>query len=400
MVKRLALHISRQPERVLRTAHPWLFEGAIERQNQEGAAGDLAVVFDHRNRFLAIGLYDPDSPIRVRVLQHHTPATIDAAWFADRIAAAVARRAPLATSMTDGYRLIHGENDGLPGLIVDRYADTLVIKLYSAAWVPHLDAVLAGLERAQPAARAVLRLSRQMQGVAHHLTDGQIMTGPPLDEPLIFRENGLRFYADVIHGHKTGFFFDQRDNRALAATFAPGRQVLDVFAYAGAFSLYAAAAGARGVLSVDVSAPALADAERNFALNRDHAGVAGAAHTTLVADAFAGLRQLKADRRQFELVIVDPPAFAKRGDEVARALAAYGQLTALALALLAPGGVFVMASCSSRVNADSFFAQVEEVAQAAGHRLEVLHRTGHALDHPIGFAEGAYLNCLFARLLR
>ncbi|GAB4521980.1 MAG: 23S rRNA (cytosine(2499)-C(5))-methyltransferase [Anaerolineae bacterium] len=398
-MKRLALHVTRHAERALREGHPWLFDQSITKQNQDGQPGDLAVIFDHKNRFLAIGLYDPVSPIRVKVLHHTTSTQINRAWFIEKIAQAVLRRAPLMESETNGYRLIHGENDGLPGLVVDRYADTLVIKLYSAAWIPHVDDVIVGLQAAQPHHRLVLRLNRQMQQAPelnNGLVDGQILTGDPLDEPIVIQENGLRFYADVVHGHKTGFFFDQRDNRAFAGKLARGRRVLDVYAYAGAFSLYAASGGAQQVLSLDISAPALVDAQKNFALNQEHPAVAAAQHDILVADAFEGLRQLHTEGRSFNMVIVDPPSFAKSAEEVDRALVAYRQLTELALNVLEPQGVFVMASCSSRVSAEVFFHTVHGAASQAGRLLMEQRRTAHALDHPIGFPEGAYLKCLFA----
>ena len=211
-----------------------------------------------------------------------------------------------------------------------------------------------------------------------------------------FSENGLRFEADVLRGQKTGFFFDQRDNRARAGKLAAGKRTLNVFAYTGGFSLYAARGGAPEVLSIDSSAPALAAAERNFALNRDLPAVAACRHTILAADAFDALADLRGRGERFELVIVDPPAFAKREDEVAGALQSYGRLTELALGVLAPGGTLVMASCSSRVSAPDFFATVHRAAAHAGRPLAEIDRTGHAIDHPIRFPEGAYLKCLFA----
>ena len=218
--RRIAIHVTPAAERALRAGHPWVFDRAIRSQSHEGRPGDLAVVFDAKRRFLAIGLYDPGSPIRVRVLQAREPAAIDRAWFAARLRAAADIRRPLALTGTDGCRLVHGENDGLPGLIVDRYAATLVLKLYSAAWLPHLAAVLAGLETLQTASqlpfeRVVLRYSRNLEALLapHGFTDGQVLAGPALDGPVVFQENGLRFAADLAHGHKTGFFFDQRENR-------------------------------------------------------------------------------------------------------------------------------------------------------------------------------------------
>ncbi len=394
--KRLALHVRPGVEAVLHSGHPWLFDQAITRQSHEGQAGDLAVLFDRKKRFLAIGLYDPYSPIRVKILQHNQPAEINQSWFHDKLAAAARIRQPLPETQTNGYRLVHGENDGLPGMIIDRYADTLVVKLYTAAWFPHLSDVLSALLQVQPAERIVLRLSRAAQNQpGFGLFDGQILVGDPLDQSLIFEENGLRFLADVVKGHKTGFFFDHRDNRAQVGQLARGN-VLDVFAYSGAFSLYAARGGADTILSTDVSAPALQTVQANFALNRDDPAIAQAGHEIMEGDAFETMRGLKAKGRLFDMIIVDPPSFAKSSAEIPGALESYAKLTRLALGTLRKGGMLVIASCSSRVSADDFYRTVFAAADQTGRRLSEYKRSGHALDHPIGFAEGAYLKCLFA----
>jgi 23S rRNA (cytosine1962-C5)-methyltransferase len=409
------LRVSAAAQRALREGHPWVFDQAITRQSGEGQPGDLAVIFDDYRRFLAIGLYDPTSPLRVRVLQHGAPAQIDRAWLAGKLAAAAAWRAALPESGTTGYRLVHGENDGLPGLVVDRYEATLVVKLYSLAWLPWLADLRAALEGVlrnvpgtceapgtwQPPGTSsiVLRLSRELVGQPERLyglSDGVALAGPPTDGPVQFSENGLRFEADVLRGQKTGFFFDQRDNRARVEKLAAGRRVLNVFAYSGGFSLYAARGGAAAVTSLDSSAPALAAAERNFDLNRQLPAVAACRHTILVADAFAGLADLRQRGERYDLVIVDPPAFAKQADEVGAAVRRYEQLTGLALGVLAPGGTLVMASCSSRVAAATFFAAVNRAATQAGRPLVEIDRTGHPIDHPIHFPESAYLKCLYA----
>lgn len=401
--RNIAVHVSQSAQRALRQGHPWLYAQAIERQSHEGQPGDLAVIFDDKRRFLAVGLYDPTSPIRVRVLQAGEPAPIDASWFAQKIADAAQRRAPLAAdASTTGYRMIHGENDGLPGLVLDRYGDSFVLKLYTTAWVPHLSEVLPALVRATEARRVVLRLSRTVaddEQFLHGLTPGQVLFGPPLEGPLQFLENDLRFAADVVQGQKTGFFFDHRHNRERVEALAEGREVLNLFAYSGAFSLYAARGGAWRVVSQDMSAPALAAAVGNFALNKDKARVAAAEHEVLEGDAFAALRTLRGNQA-FDMIVVDPPSFAGSMGEVPGALRAYERLTRGALQLLRPEGIVVMASCTARVTAEQFFGTVLETAQAAGYALEEIARTGHGLDHPIGFAEGAYLKCLFARWQR
>lgn len=385
-------------ERALRSGHPWLYDQAIRKQSHVGASGDLAVIFDRKGRFLAIGLYDPDSPIRVRVFQQGAAAPINAEWFAARLQAAAARRDPLPAQGTTGYRLVHGENDGLPGLVIDRYAETLVLKLYTAAWLPHLRDVIAGLQSVQPHDQLVLRMSRKLVSLTepYGLADGQILIGTAPSGPVIFEENGLRFGADVVQGHKTGFFFDQRENRAHVRSLSSGRSVLDVFAYSGGFSVYAAAGGAVSVLSVDASAPALETAAANFALNHDRAQISAAQHSVRAGDAFEQLQRLGAEGQRFDLIIVDPPSFAKSAAEVRGALAVYARLTRLALRVLSAGGVLVMSSCSSRVSPDDFFSEVLRAAAGVGRPLRELRRTGHALDHPIGFPEGEYLKCLFA----
>jgi 23S rRNA (cytosine1962-C5)-methyltransferase len=402
--KRIALRISAPAERALKQGHPWVFDQAIIEQSHAGSPGDLAVIFDDKRRFLAIGLYDPTSSIRVRILQSRQPAAIDAGWFKTRLAAAASLRAPLREQpeekATTGYRLVHGENDGLPGLVIDRYADTLVIKLYTPAWIPHLKAVCSALAEINLAERVILRLSRSLMKQIENLwglSDGLVLAGPPLTGPVLFQENGLVFEADPINGQKTGFFLDQRDNRARVERLSADQSVLNVFAYTGGFSVYAARGGAKRVVSVDISAPAMQTAVRNMAHNRHFPGVAAAVHEPVAEDAFEVLARLVVEKRRFDLVIIDPPMFAQNEGQTAAALAAYRRLTCLGLGVLRPGGILVQASCSSRVDAPSFFNAIHQAAGESGRQLTEIERTGHALDHPIGFTEGAYLKCLFAR---
>ncbi|MGD2078727.1 MAG: class I SAM-dependent methyltransferase, partial [Chloroflexota bacterium] len=249
--KRIAVRVKPAAERALRRGHPWLFDDSIRRLSHDGAPGDLAVIFDARDRFLAIGLYDPDSPIRVRILHQGEPATIDSGWYADRLRRAFARRASLDNAKTTGYRLVHGENDGLPGLVLDRYGNSGVVRLDTAAWLPHLNSVLTEALALEPLERLVLRLSRRVksnQDRLHGLHDGQLLKGKPSSRPIIFYENGLRFEVNLIRGQKTGFFLDQRENRAkveqLIGQDRSLQRVLNTFSYTGGFSVYAARAGA------------------------------------------------------------------------------------------------------------------------------------------------------------
>ncbi|MDP1714752.1 MAG: class I SAM-dependent rRNA methyltransferase [Anaerolineales bacterium] len=394
--KRIALRINPPAERALRQGHPWVFDGSITEQSHAGAPGDLAVIFDdaHARRFLAIGLYDPTSAIRVRILQSREPATINADWFQNKLASAARLRAPLEEKDTTGYRLVHGENDGLPGLVLDRYADTLVLKLYTPAWIPHLKNFCDALAQVSPAGHLILRLNRSLQKQTeflHGLSDGMTLSllAPP--SPILFKENGLIFESDPIHGQKTGFFLDQRDNRARVEKLAKAKSVLNVFAYTGGFSVYAARGGAREVVSVDISTPALAAALRNMEHNK-----LTVPHETIAEDAFEVLVRMGSQKQLFDLVIIDPPMFAQSEKQIAAALSAYRRLTRLGLGVLRTGGTLVQSSCSSRVDADAFFESIHQTAREAGRGLTEIERTGHALDHPIGFKEGAYLKCLFA----
>lgn len=393
--QRLALRITPAAERAIRGGHPWLFADAITRQSGDGRPGDLAVIFDRKGRFLAVGLFDPDSVIRVRVLQQGQPAAINEAWFRAQITAAAQLRAELPPQTT-GYRLVHGENDGLPGLVVDRYGDTAVLKLYTSAWVPHLAGVMKGVTAVLQPNRIILRLSRETARQTEHLfglTDPTVLQGEPPTEPVRFLENGLHFAADVLTGQKTGFFLDQRENRARVESLAQGKSVLNVFAYTGGFSLYAARGGATAVTSVDISQPALDAAKQNFSLNP---ALAQIPHEMIRGDAFQVLAEMGRHGRTFDMVIIDPPAFAKKKADVEKAMGAYGRLVTLGLGVLRNGGTLVMASCSSRVAAADFFELVAERARGAGRPLRHIQTTGHALDHPIRFKEGAYLKCLFA----
>jgi 23S rRNA (cytosine1962-C5)-methyltransferase len=397
--KRIALRVSAPAERALHHGHPWIFDQAITEQSHEGAPGDLAVIFDNKRRFIAVGMYDPTSSIRVRILQRRQPATIDTDWFREKLITANQIRKPLTDQSTNGYRLVHGENDGLPGLVIDRYAETLVLKIYSPIWIPHLKEFYSALAQTNPCERLILRLSRSLtkqDEFLYGLTDGMTLAGQPTEDLILFQENGLTFECDPIHGQKTGFFLDQRDNRARVEKLSKGKSVLNVFAYTGGFSVYAARGGAKQVVSVDISAPALQAAIHNFSHNQNIPTVKSALHETIAEDAFEALARMESHKRLFDLVIIDPPMFAQNQSQVAAGLSAYRKLTRLGLGVLRSGGILAQASCSSRIDAETFFDTIHQSARESGRRLTEIERTGHALDHPIGFDEGAYLKCLFA----
>ena len=390
----LRLRIASTAEWKVRSGHPWIFADSIKSQNRAGTMGELAVVYDKWDNFLAIGLFDPYSPLRVRVLHTGKPQTLDQTWWTGRFNDALKLRATMFNAATTGYRCIHGESDGWPGLVLDRFGDTAVLKLYSAVWFGQTDRVTALVREHLPIQRLVVRLSRNIQRLAaqENIADGSILFGQRVAEPVLFRENGLLFEADVLKGQKTGFFLDQRENRVRVGELAHGRSVLNTFSFSGGFSVYAARAGATSVTDLDISAHALEAAERNF---RHNSASTGDCRQEIVkADAFDWLKQT---RRQFGMVVLDPPSFAKKESERKGALEAYARLAGLGIQRVEPGGVLVAASCSAHISADEFFATVRSAARQSARKFTELETTGHPADHPAKFPEALYLKCIYLR---
>ena len=406
---RLRLRLNPAAELHIRRGHPWVYETGVREQNRQGESGELAVIYDKQDRFLAVGLYDPASPLRLRVLHAGSPQTLDAAWWKRLLESTVQRRAALFGPDTTGYRLINGESDGWPGLVLDRYANTLVLKLYTASWLPHLNMVLGLLtekfQESMPGMNVVLRLSRNMQAAAGEqgLYDGQTVVGDEPLGPVVFEEYGLKFEADTLRGQKTGFFLDQRENRRIVGSMVEklvqqgdGRRVLNAFAYSGGFSLASARAGAAEVVSLDISRHALDSSERNFALNHDLSGVARCFHRPVMADVFNWLGE--AGGEPFDLIVLDPPSLARREIEREGAIRAYARLSESAIKRLRPGGVLMAASCSAHVSPEEFFETVRTVARKSRRPWKELRTTRHPPDHHATFAEAEYLKAIYLQL--
>jgi 23S rRNA (cytosine1962-C5)-methyltransferase len=394
---RLRLRISAAAESIVRAGHPWLFADSVHEANRAGQTGELAVIFDRKDRFLAVGLFDSDSPIRVRILHAGKPQAIGAAWWQMRLAQTLARRENLFDAQTTGYRLIHGESDGWPGLVLDRYDTTLVLKLYTAAWLPRLPEVLNLFKETILCERIVLRLSRNIQPLAdkdYQVRDGQVLSGAAPAGPVIFSENGIRFEADVLRGQKTGFFLDQRENRAEVEKLAGGRTVLNAFSFSGGFSVYAARGGAKSVTDLDISAHALESAKRNFALSHPIPAVAACQHETVQADTFEWLEKSSA---RYSLIVLDPPSLAKRAAEREGAIRAYERLNSLGIARLDRDGILVAGSCSAHVSAMDFFNAVRNAATKSGRKYSELKTMQHPPDHPATFKEAEYLKVIYLK---
>jgi 23S rRNA (cytosine1962-C5)-methyltransferase len=385
---RLRLELFPRAETAVRSGHPWVYADSVKSQNREGETGELAVMYDRKDRFLAIGLYEAESPIRIRILHCGKPAGIHREWWLEKARACLARRDGVLNENTDGARLVNGESEGFPGLVADIYAGTLVVKLYASSWLARWEEIEDVFREEFRPHHLILRLSRNITACAAGMGFTEGFRGDAGEESVVFSENGLRFEAAVLKGQKTGFFLDQRDNRSRVEQLAAGRDVLNVFSFTGGFSLYAARGGARSVTDLDISRHALDSAARNFSLNPSLAAVARHA---VQADAF---RWLEESVGSYDLIITDPPSLAKRESEREGAARAYARLNLAALRRLRPGGILVAASCSAHVSAEEFYGAVEEALRENGRPYRELWRSGHAPDHPAAFREAEYLKAV------
>jgi 23S rRNA (cytosine1962-C5)-methyltransferase len=391
------LKLQKDLARHLRAGHPWVFRKAVEKAPRGLAAGAIVDVTDDR-RFVARGFYDPHSAISVRILTREPEETIDAGFWRRRVARAVALRAELVRG-TNALRLVHGEADGLPGVVVDRYDRFAVLKLYSAGLTPHRAAVVEAI-RAEAGGLAgvygrdeIPRDDDEGEGGA---AAGRVLWGEAPPERLEVDEHGMRVLVDVRRGQKTGHFLDQRENRRMVRELARGRsEALNLFSYTGGFSVAAALGGASHVVSVDQDRDAVALSRENFRAN----GIDPAGHEFAAEDAFELLARQRREGRRFDLVVCDPPAFAKSQRAVEGAIAGYAALNRAALAVLAPGGLLVTASCSARVSVEQFTDAVKEAAFKARVELQLVGETRQPADHPVSlqFREGRYLKCLVLR---
>jgi len=395
--RRVAVRPTTAGLHAVKSGDPWLYDGSISSADPADLpAGSVAVIFDGR-RVAGVGLWDPSSPIRVKVLHSGGPLNVDRQLWIDRLEASKVRRGALVDDpSTTAWRWAHGENDGLPGLVLDRYDDTLVIKLYSDAWYPHLHDVVSAAQEVMPSTTIVLRCARRVTPPVGAPTDGDVLVGSMTSGTVSYLERGLTMTADVRRGNKTGTFLDQRDNRSLVAAACDGARVLDVFTATGGFALAAAAGGARSVHLVDISQPALDVAQANIDRNRNVGAVRRCVVTTQQGDAFQVMESLAASGERYDVVVVDPPSFAQNEKSIPRALSSYRRLARAGLRLTTDGGLLVQASCSSRITVDDLAREMRTASREVGRSFVEVRRTGHPVDHPIGFARGAYLKALYA----
>jgi len=382
--------------RSIRAGHPWVYREAIAAPAGL-PAGTVVDLRDRDGQFVARGLFDPSSPIALRIYTLDENEPIDEALFSRRLEEALALRRHLFTAdaaPTDAFRLCHGEGDFLPGVIVDVYGPVAVLIFDGGERGParaFRDAIVKAVAALgqKLGIRAIYERLQRRSGGGGQLIFGSLPDSAGLPGELVVREHGVRFSVDVVHGQKSGLFLDQRENRRRIRDWAGGRSVWNGFAYTGGFSVCAALGGARRVVSVDRAGPALLAARRNFSLN----GIDPDRHAFFTEDAFTHLAAAAARGERYDLVIVDPPSFAPTERAVPLALAAYRELHRLALAIVAPGGLLCAASCSSHVPEAAFLSTLAPAGLSAGRRLRILEVHGQPADHPapLAFPEGRYL---------
>ena len=384
-------------ERSLYRRHPWIFEGSVARLNGRAKPGDTVDVLDADGRVLARAAWSPKSQIRARIWSFDSQTIIDDAFFKRRVADAVARRQAMPQlAGQEGMRLIHGEYDGLPGVIADRYGDTICLQLTAAGPDKWRKAIVGALVKATGVARIYERSDSDVRGLEGLEPVTGWVHGEAPDAALSIDENGVRLGVDVVGGHKTGFYLDQRDNRLLTRDLAAGKAVLNCFCYTGGFSLQALAGGAASTLSIDSSGPALVGARANLAMNPQ---LDASRAEWLEADVFEALRVFRKEGRRFDLIVLDPPKFAPSAAHAERAARAYKDINLLGFRLLNPGGYLMTYSCSGGIGLELFQKIVAGAAVDAGRDARILRRLAAGPDHPIAlhFPEGEYLKGLLVQ---
>jgi 23S rRNA (cytosine1962-C5)-methyltransferase len=404
-VQTVKLELQKDLARHLRAGHPWVFRRALEKAPSGLAAGAIVDVVE-KGRFVARGFYDPHSHIAVRVLTLDPAEGIGPHFWRRRVARAIALRrayAPFSDStQTDCARLVHGENDGLPGVVADLYGKFAVLKLYSSGLAPHRGQIVEALrgevalegvygrDEEAPEAEPEPDEGAEAEEDAGKAPRGRVLWGTEPPEQVLVRENGVVLAVDVRAGQKTGFFLDQRENRLALRRYAKGvGNALNCFSYTGGFSLALALHGAAKVTSVDRDGAALLLARKNFELN----GVDPTAHVFVAADVLDDLAARRERSERFDLVVLDPPAYAKTQKAVPAALDGYASLHRSALGVLRPSGILATASCSARVSPEEFLSAIREAAIKARADLTLLEERRQPPDHPvrIAFPEGRYL---------
>ena len=377
-VSPVVLRLNRDLARTVKRGHPWVYADAL-RELPSAPAGSQAVLLDNRKgQAVARGFYDPNCPVALRICETDPEQKLDDRWVERHLRATFAlRNAFSAGGQTTGYRLINGEGDGLPGLVADVYSDTAVVKLDGDGPTGFWNIEEIGHWLAQERRLASVYERQKERGAK-----GRSLVGPTPDQPVTFLEHGLTFTADVVHGQKTGFFLDQRENRQFIRACSQEARVLNVFSYTGGFSVAAGAGNATNVTSVDVAPAAIKAANEHWKLN----GFAEERHTGIAVDAFEFLAQSASERQRWNVVVLDPPSFAPNRESVPKALAAYQNVIEAGARVTAKQGILAVSSCSSHIDLSMFLGCCEEGISKARRRGTVLTIAGQPTDHPTPLA--------------
>jgi 23S rRNA (cytosine1962-C5)-methyltransferase len=384
-------------EKSLLRRHPWVFSGSVSAVQGAPSSGETVDIRDTKGRFLARAAYSPHSQIRARVWTWDEAEQVDESFFRRRLQQSLSARQALLNPLPAGaLRLVHAESDSIPGLILDRYARTLVIQFLSAGpeyWRDLLADLCFELTGSEYLYERSDTDARRLEGLADQV--GPLRGAEPPDTNII-QENGLRYQVDILHGHKTGFYLDQRLNRARVRDLSGDRDVLDCFSYTGGFTISALAGGASSVLSVDASGPALLQLAHNLALNQ----LPLERSETIEGDVFQLLRGFRDRGRNFDMIVLDPPKFAQSASQVQHAARGYKDINLLAFKLLRSGGLLVTFSCSGGISEDLFQKIVAGAALDAGVHAQIMERLTQSPDHPVAlnFPEGAYLKGFVIRV--
>src|SRR5690554_1235299 len=390
----IAIKLNKAAERSVKQGHPWVFEQSIEKgPDGEGVAGSLCVIFDQRfNKPFAFGLWDPEEIIRIKIIYQGGRLKLNTDFWKSQLKKAYSRRDNLINKNITGYRGLNGENDEFPGLILDVYAQTGVLKIYSNIWKPYLEVLMEAIQQQFSLETIVIRFSRKIeQNNTFPYQEGDVVGKTLSSEKIAFEEYGVKFYAYTKSGHKTGFFLDQRPNRLWVQQNSKGKKVLDVFSYVGGFGIHALKGKASTLTSIDISTQAMEVAAENIALNQ----LDDSKWTPMAVDAFVALDDLIKQKKQFDIVVIDPPSFAKQASEVQNALKQYERLARLGKALVAQGGTLVLGSCSSRISLEAFKETHQKAGIVDSRDWKHVHSTLHDDDHPITFPESNYLKTIF-----
>ncbi|CAM3566731.1 class I SAM-dependent methyltransferase [Pseudoalteromonas maricaloris] len=392
-----ALYLQPGREKSLNRKHPWVFSKAIKKVKGKPALGDTVKIYNNEGKYLATAAYSPDSQIRARIWTFDESQHIDQAFFEQKLARALAAREyVIAEGGLTGFRLCAAESDGLPGVTIDKFDNYLVCQLLSAGAERHKGEIVMALQSLFPDCHVYERSDvdvRKKEGLDK-------ITGPLAGDapiaPVLISENGLKIEVDIIGGHKTGFYLDQRDSRAALERFVKDKEVLNCFCYTGTFGLYALRGGCSKVINVDVSQPALDTAKRNVEHNELDLSKA----EFVKQDVFKLLRQYRDEGRQFDTIVMDPPKFAESKAQLNGACRGYKDINMIAMQILKPGGTLLTFSCSGLMEQNLFQKVVADAALDAGKELLIMERLNQAADHPIAgnYPEGFYLKGLICKV--